>query len=225
MLGLFSARSSTVLTLSVFMCAVIPASGDVLLSLGTTDVATTYTYPDGGDPGVLALSDTGLGVIATFDDLSQTTINDVQLTLSVELIAELGDPGDEFAHGGFGGGTLTMATGLGGGTVIFEAQLTDFELVEVIPGAYTGSGSFINAIYGGDLANVTLPTEGDLLTSLFSWHIGDAGGPVVDIDNFITPPVGETAIFADMENLNVVPEPTTLALLTMLICAIRRTRR
>ncbi len=209
------------------MCVAAQASADVLISLGTSNVATTYTYPGDITPGVLELSDTGLGLIATFDDQTQATLSDVELHLSVALLSEMGDPNDDLAHGSFGGGLLTMMNIVpeGPGVLLFEAMLTDFELMEVLPGSYAGSGSFINAVYGGDLSGVSLPTEGDLLTSLFEWHTGDANGATVDIDNFLDAPPGGSTVFADMENLNILPEPGALAILAVLACGIKRGRR
>lgn len=221
-----SLRGGTAVAFGMVLCIATQASADVLISLGTTNVATTYTFPQDG-AGVLELNDSGLGLIATFDDQTQTTVDDVALTLSVDLLSELGDPNDSLAHGSFGGGLLTMVDTTNGspGVTVFQAMLTDFELMEVVPGAFAGSGSFINATYGGDLAAVTMPTEGDILTSLFAWHTSDANGPVVDIDNFLTAPPGGSTIFADMENLNVLPEPSALMTLALLAVGVRRRRR
>ena len=210
----------------IVLCSNVSARADVLLSLASDDVATTYEYPDGGDPGHLVLNDTNLGVIATFSDVPQLSISDVELTLSVDFIGELGDTGDEFAHGGFGGGMLTLTDLSGGspGQILFQAQITEFELEEITPGAFVGSGVFTGAAYGGVLTGVNAPLDGQLITSLFTWREIDPGGAIIDIDTFETSP-GVSTIFADMHDVNIVPEPGSIIIMTMLSCALTRRRR
>lgn len=200
------------------------ANASVLQSLGTDNVATTYTYPGGESVGgQLTLSDTGLGAIATFIDASQLPLSNVSLTLSIPLLSEGGDPGDTLADGIFGPGVLTLTDGVG--PTLFQATLTGFELSEVIPGSYVGSGNFVGAVYGGALSGVTAPTSGNILTSLFSWHTGGFNGPVVDINNFLTAPPGGSTIYSDLHDLNILPEPGTLAMLSMAVFGLLRRHR
>lgn len=191
-------------------CSVV--EGDQLVSLAAADVATSYVYPNGVDGGALSLSDVGVGVIATRtggDDLFSA----ITLSMTLPFIEELGDPNDALAHGRFGGGTISFVDTSGvSDETIFEATIDEFELAEDPGniGLFVGVGTFSNAVYGGDLSGVTLPTNGQIFTDLFTWYTDVAKTIQTNIDNFGD--IQDATVFGDM-NINVVPEPATLALM------------
>ncbi len=203
---------------------------DVLTNLGTTIVYTEYAYPQGEEPGVLTINDQGLGLIATFLDDTELLFSDISVSLSLELLEELGDPGDAFAYGQFGSGVLTYTdnSAPGPGTTIFQADVLEFELVEsaLNSGVYSGDGTFENATFSGALAGVTLPTEGQILTSLFQWFSDSDLTALVDIDNFLNPAdQGASTVYGELTQVNVTPEPGTLVLLGVAVAGMLRRRR
>ncbi len=223
-------------TVTVLALAMVSttARAESISSLGTTFVSTTYTYPNGG-PGTLTFQDTGLGLIASLGDMSQQNFGNVALTLSLELDSEQGDPADAMAEGLFNpglaaNGVLTiedLSESAGGGTVLFQADIVDFLLAEseFVDGAFTGQGTFLNAVYGGALSGVTDPTGGLLETSLITWYLDEALTQKVNIDNFVNPPAGSNGtIYGESAQVNVVPEPATLALLSLGGLLLRRRR-
>ncbi len=216
-----------VLAVAVTAFSISQARAEVLTSIGINDVATTYTYPAGQDSGILTLSDTGLGLLATFADAADLNLVDTQLTLSVPFLGELGDAGDDIAFGEFGAGTITIVDlGPESGVPLFQADIVGLMLAEsqFVSGAFAGTGTFTNATYGGALAGVTLPTSGSIITDLFTWRTGSLAGPSVDIDNFVDAPIGGETIYSDMHDLSIVPEPTTLAMLAVIVFSVRRRR-
>lgn len=215
--------------IAVVCCAAPTLAGTILQDLSTTNVYTTYTYPFGLNPGVLELNDTGSGLVATLAGGVPLPVGSlVDITLSLPLLAESGNPADMFAQGQFGAGVLSMVDSGNPGTTLFQANVTGFDLVESIfvPGSFAGAGDFTNAVYGGELSSVTLPTNGQILTSLLTWFSDPGLTSAIDINNFLKPNgPGLNPIYGQMNQLNVVPEPTAMVLLAGLTLAWRRRRR
>jgi hypothetical protein len=222
-------RNKTILNTLLVVCVAIVSNtnASTLVNMATDDVATTYTYAMGETPGSLSLNDSSLGVLAEFSDDAPLALGNVSLTLVMDFIGELGDIGDDLAHGVFDSGVITLTddSAEGGGAMIFEATITGFQLMEVVAGSFIGGGTFTNAVYGGALSGVTMPTEGELFSALFDWREDSFDGPLIDIDSFLVPPAGATQVFADMNDLTITPEPTTAMLLVAGAFSLLRRRR
>ena len=218
------------LALAALLCSAEASYAEALELISASEVFATYTYPDGGSPGVLTLDDQGIVLIGTLvGGVTFPAFPVVDVTLSLELTQEAGVPSDTLAHGVFGGGVLSMVDDSGGPPVaVLEAGISGFELIESGQdnGSFLGIGAFTGATYGGDFAVVTQPTSGQINTGLITWFTDPALTNAINIDDFVTPPsVGITTLYGSMNQLNLLPEPTTMMLVAAGgICLLRRSR-
>lgn len=200
------------------------AHADVLEVLVLSDVATTYTYPDGGDPGVLEFDDDRVTGEATILDGPSIPL-DADVALAMNLISEIGDAGDSMASAIFDDGTLVVDENGNPGSLLFQADISGFQLAELgNTGGFLGDGAFTDAMYDGVLGSITAPTRGGVITIQPDWFTDPGLTTPINIDDFETMLPPGTTIYGRAV-ISITPEPTSLMLFAVVSAIATRRRR